>query len=399
MPKPNPTKRRELGAIVDAPEKWRDLIGQRFGRLEVIGYTGRSRRPGDKLFACRCDCTWFIDVNAHRLRSGNTTSCGCAHSDFVAARNIADSTHGHARGGKVTPEYRAWQAMINRCHRPKDVRFKDYGARGIMVCPRWRTSFQAFLDDMGQRPSRLMSLERLNNNGDYEPGNTGWASSTDQNRNQRTTKLYEHAGESLPLGEWAERAGMPYEVIYSRVVRFNWPLSLAMARPVGGGGRYSTGNEPEYQRLRGVWSAMITRCYDVGHVRYARYGGRQIGVCERWLASYDDYFDDIMQILGPRPSPQHTLDRVENDLGYEPSNMRWATSIEQIRNRSITRLYELDDEHRPLAEWCELAGMPFRIVQSRVLTYGWPLDEALGTPVGGHGRTAKEDRRKWRRTD
>lgn len=392
MPKPNPTRRSEVGPLVDAPEKWRGLIGQRFGRLEVVGYTGRSRRPGEKLFACKCSCEggWFIDANAYSLTSGNTTSCGCAHSDWVAERNIANSTHGHASGGKVTPEYRAWRSMLDRCYSVTHPAYKDYGGRGIGVYEPWRRGYQEFYDHMGPRTSPAHSLERLDNERGYEPGNVAWATPTEQARNLRTTEFYELDGERLTLGEWAERAGIPLEAMYRRVVKHGWPLEQAISLPLGAGGRYPRANlKNERGRMCMVWHAMILRCTDPKNLRYSSYGGRGITVCERWLASFDDYIDDT----GMRPSPRHTLDRIDNDGDYEPDNVRWATPEEQNRNRRNTKRYEIDGVARPLAEWAELAVMPYDVIKKRVWS-GWPLEEALGTPVG-LGRLRSE-RRPWR---
>jgi hypothetical protein len=392
VPKPNPTKRREVGQLVDAPAKWRYLIDQPFGRLLVVGFTGRSRRPGEKLFACKCSCEggWFIDASAYSLTSGNTTSCGCAHSDWVAAQNSASATHGHAVGGVVTPEYRAWRAMLDRCYSVTNPAYKDYGGRGIRVYDPWRVDFQAFYDHVGPRTSPAHSLERLDNERGYEPGNVVWATPTEQGRNLRTTEYYELDGERLTLGEWAERVGIPREALHQRISGFGWTLEEAITRPLGSGGRYPTaGNDDERARLRKMWHAMISRCTNPEAERYASYGGRNITVCERWLASLDDYIDDV----GVRPSPRHTLDRIDNDGNYEPDNIRWATPEEQNRNRRSTKLHALDGTTRPLAEWAEMAGMPYEVVKKRVWS-GWPLEEALGTPVG-LGRL-REERRPWK---
>jgi hypothetical protein len=108
-------------------------------------------------------------------------------------------THGHATGGKVSAEYRCWQAIKNRCLNPKVPQYPDYGGRGIKVCERWQESFENFLADVGYRPPGG-SIDRIDPNGNYEPGNVKWSTAKEQNRNQRTTKLHEMDGRSLPLG-------------------------------------------------------------------------------------------------------------------------------------------------------------------------------------------------------
>jgi len=103
--------------------------------------------------------------------------------------------------------------MIGRCYRPRNHRYAWYGGRGIRVCDRWRTSFEAFLADVGPRPTPRHSLDRIDNDGDYEPGNVRWATSFEQSRNRRNVKLYTHDGETLTLSEWADRVGLPYSTL------------------------------------------------------------------------------------------------------------------------------------------------------------------------------------------
>ncbi len=381
MPKPNPTKRREVGPLVDAPEKWRDMVGQRLGRLEVVGYTGRSRRPGEKLFACKCSCGWFIDANAYSLTSGNTTSCGCAHSDAVAARNSASATHGHARGGKTSPEYKAWSSMIRRCTDPKNDHYADYGGRGITVCAAWM-SFETFLRDMGLRPGREYSLERLDNNLGYFPTNTDWATAKQQCRNQRSNVLHEIDGDRRTLGEWAEIYDADPDLLYVRVVRRGWELATALLTPP------RAGKPLTRSRFRGRWAQMVARCTDPRHSRYADYGGRGIKVCPRYMT-----FEGLESDLGYPPSDLFTLDRADNSLGYDEGNVIWATYVDQIRNRRNSRLYELGGEQRPLKEWSDLAQMPYGSVKRRVYA-GWSLSEALGTPLDG-GHVTPDERCPW----
>jgi len=109
------------------------------------------------------------------LSSGHTTHCGCKE----------EHKHGDATGGRVTPEYISWRAMLRRCSDPKHERFKHYGGRGIKVCERWRESYVAFLADMGRRPSPKHSIDRIDGDGDYEPSNCRWATRSEQERNKK----------------------------------------------------------------------------------------------------------------------------------------------------------------------------------------------------------------------
>ena len=165
---------------------FKDLSGVRFGRWIVV----RRAPPlpyGDTKWFCRCDCGTGRLVLAGNLLSGGSTSCGCLARELAAARSLV---HGHARSGGVTPEYRCWRCIIARCTNSNHVAFKDYGARGIHICDRWRSGdgirsgFQCFLLDMGLRPLGC-SIDRIENDRGYEPGNCRWGSAKEQRKNQR----------------------------------------------------------------------------------------------------------------------------------------------------------------------------------------------------------------------
>ena len=131
-------------------------------------------------------------------------------------------THGQSRnrnGHKTTPEYAAWIAMKERCHNPLGKNYPNYGGRGITVCKKWLRDFFAFFSDMGKRPSRAYSLDRINNNGNYEPGNCRWATQTMQARNSRRVRLVDLSDDAgpLPLVEQCERFNLNYRNIRSRI--------------------------------------------------------------------------------------------------------------------------------------------------------------------------------------
>jgi hypothetical protein len=161
---------------------------QRFGRLTVLGAGLRDSRRHPR-WLCACDCGAQTLVYTHSLVSGNTKSCGCL---LVEQRTVANTRHGHAPGHHRTSEYSAWLGMKQRCLNPNDPAWKDYGARGIRVCDRWRDSFEAFLADMGPKPSPRHSLDRIFNDGPYTGpcpefpnGNVRWATWTEQANNRR----------------------------------------------------------------------------------------------------------------------------------------------------------------------------------------------------------------------
>lgn len=149
-----------------------DLTGQRFGYLTVIQLT--KQKPGRTHWLCRCDCGNATTVESDGLKRGSIRSCGCLQK---ATAHQVHTTHGLSD----SPEYRTWNGMINRCDHPSQASYPRYGGRGIQVCDRWR-SFENFYADMG--PSHGLSIERRDNDGDYEPNNCYWADRTTQSLNQ-----------------------------------------------------------------------------------------------------------------------------------------------------------------------------------------------------------------------
>lgn len=133
---------------------------------------------------------------------------------------------------KRTPEYRAWDAMANRCTRPTCDKFRYYGGRGIKVCDRWLKSFVSFVEDVGLRPSSGHSLDRYPNpNGGYEPGNVRWATKKEQMRNKSDNHLLTHNGRTAPMAVWAEEIGIPMRTMWARIKR-GWSVEKAVTTPL-----------------------------------------------------------------------------------------------------------------------------------------------------------------------
>lgn len=127
-----------------------------------------------------------------------------------------------------TPEFAVWQTMLRRCYESNHMNFKYYGARGIGVCYEWRNSFAAFLHDVGERPSPKHELDRINNDGDYEPGNVRWITHREQCQNRRTTRIYEYQGQRHCIKEWAALVGMKTGTVQWRL-NHGWSIEDALS--------------------------------------------------------------------------------------------------------------------------------------------------------------------------
>jgi len=193
-------------------------IGSVFARLTVIGLPSQKGRYA--YVRCRCECGKEIDARPAKLASGHTRSCGCLRAGPTSRRACK---HGLSR----SPEYHAWAQMIARCHRHGHPESGNYGERGISVCERWRTGFEAFYADMGPRPSPYHSLDRIDNNAGYSPENCRWATRKEQNRNTRYNVLLSYEGRTLCLAAWAEERGISAGALWWRLHR-DWPLARAL---------------------------------------------------------------------------------------------------------------------------------------------------------------------------
>ena len=205
-------------------------VGKRFGRLVVLREGPRYESDGHRRWFCRCDCGEERLIAASSLRKKVTVSCGCW---MRAIGGAANSRHKHARHGRVTPEYRAWVGMITRCYNPKCANYSDYGGRGIKVCDEWRHSFEEFVAHIGFRPSRKHSIDRIDNDKGYEPGNARWATKPEQMRNRRNTRWLTFGGRTMCVSDWAAEVGIDRRTLTARK-RLGWTDEEALTAPIQG---------------------------------------------------------------------------------------------------------------------------------------------------------------------
>jgi len=212
--------------IIPVPPRVKDHTGARFGRLVVVGFIGMDAgaRPRPR-FLCLCDCGRQHTAQSIALVRGYVKSCGCLQVEcgrqniklaIEAGREvnrILRTTHSMSH----KPEHNAWTGMKQRCHNPNNKGFGHYGARGIIVCDQWRSSFEQFYADMGPRPSKHQSLERINNDGPYAPGNVRWADRVAKATNRTDNRRVSHEGRQMTLAEAERLSGISQKVLRYRL--------------------------------------------------------------------------------------------------------------------------------------------------------------------------------------
>ncbi len=203
----------------------KDLTGQKFGRLTVIKFS-RINSPST-LWLCRCKCGKKKDVSRGNLMQG-TVSCGCWRRERIRRANYF---HGQSVRGNVSPEYRCWRGMIQRCFNKNSTGFANWGGRGITVCKKWRDSFSAFYADVGPRPGPGYSIDRIDNGKSYTKSNTRWATKKQQARNTKTNRVIKFQGEKLCITAWAEKYNIRADTLFHRLNQ-GWPVKRALQAPV-----------------------------------------------------------------------------------------------------------------------------------------------------------------------
>jgi hypothetical protein len=206
--------------------------GSKCGRLTVLREVERHRKPGGgvvRKVLCRCDCGNETTVDFGSLRSGHTASCGCLQREASSRNGRSSRKHGLSQ----SKTYRIWNGMKQRCSNPNDNYYHLYGARGVTVCQRWCDSFQAFVDDMGEKPSSEYSIDRYpDKDGPYEPGNCRWATMKEQQRNRRNNVMLTIGGATMCVAEWAEKQGIRVGMIRDRLYS-GWSDHDAVMIPKG----------------------------------------------------------------------------------------------------------------------------------------------------------------------
>lgn len=202
-----------------------NLAGKKFTRLTVIKRV-ENNKFNQVTWECLCDCGKTVYTTSGKLKSGNSKSCGCYSHDMIAERT---RTHG-CSGDRL---YLVWTGIIRRCNNPNAKEYVRYGGRGIAVCDEWRKfeNFKEWAEAQGydnDAPRGKYTIERIDNNGNYEPSNCKFAANKEQARNTRTNRLIQFNGKEMCIAEAAELAGLPYYLVYERIVRLGWSPDAAL---------------------------------------------------------------------------------------------------------------------------------------------------------------------------
>lgn len=208
----------------------KDLTGQVFGKLTVIEraedyVSPRGQRKTQWLCECSCAEHNKVVVSGNHLRSGRSTSCGCFSKEYTTTRN---TTHGDTK----TRLYNIWSGMKKRCYNVNDPKYNNYGGRGIIICDEWKDDFVKFKSwafDNGYQDG--LTIDRINNDGNYEPSNCKWSNFVEQNNNRRSNKNITFNGETHNLKQWCNKLSLPYSPIQLRLAR-GWTIEDAFTIPI-----------------------------------------------------------------------------------------------------------------------------------------------------------------------
>ena len=203
--------------------RFEDLTGKRFGRLTVLRRAPNYSTSPTTRWYCLCDCGKETIATLPMLKNGKALSCGC-----YGRERVKEVVTKH--GGRNTRLYHIWSMMKQRTDNPKHTAYKNYGGRGIEVCKEWHDDFQSFREwAYSAGYSDNLSIDRIDNDGNYEPKNCRWVNTVDQNRNQRSNIVLEYDGKKQLMSDWARELGISVQALSRRINILHWPLDRALS--------------------------------------------------------------------------------------------------------------------------------------------------------------------------
>lgn len=368
-----------------------NLSGERFGRLFVRSFSHTKNKH--QYWDCVCDCGNNIVVEGSNLRRGKTQSCGCYMRDRAIDANY---THGMTNS-KV---HRAWSMMKDRCYNTKNNSYHIYGGSGVLVCDSWKDSFDNFYADMGDPPSDTHRLDRVDYQGNFEPGNCVWLSVKDQAKKRVYKRRKTFNNELNPVvtkdltgqvfGRWTvlgfSHKNSQHHIFWKCQcscgnvkdingvsLRFGYSQSCGCLKRDITSEVHKTHGESGNNRIYPVWKTMKSRCFNVNSTKYSKYGGRGITVCDRWKDSFENFYKD----MGEPPTDKHQIDRIDNDGPYSPENCRWVTNSQNARNKKNNKMITYQGKTQCLADWVDELGLNYTKVEQRLRVLKWSVEDAF----------------------
>ena len=207
--------------------KFIDRTGEKIGRLTIIKIAGKDKF-GRVVWQCKCDCGNIKNILGCHIKLNHTISCGCYNREHNYGR-VTHTTHGKC----YTRIYKIWRGIINRCENINIKSFERYGGRGIKMCEEWRNDFMTFYNwSMANGYRDDLTIDRINNNGNYEPSNCRWATLIEQANNKRCNLRYIVNGENLTLKQISQKYNVNYKELFARVKYLGWDIEKAVFEPI-----------------------------------------------------------------------------------------------------------------------------------------------------------------------
>lgn len=404
-----------------------ECIGDKFTRLTVIGCVGQK-------FLCKCDCGVEKLIYRYDIFNGKTKSCGCYSKEISHINGKKNSKHGMTG----TKEYNTWQHIIARCHDSKATGYEDYGKQGVAVCVEWRTTdgFIRFFEHLGSAPSEKHSIDRIDNNKGYEPGNVRWATSKEQCRNKTNNRMITAFGKTKCLVEWSEEVGISTTLITSRLKKGLKPEQALVKKTqeqiseirkqatrnkvnnflitafdktqcasvwaeefsIGSGliiNRIKKGYLPEDAiskpsgQIRKVFitnsAPLINGRYRTNTKEYWNWSSmllrnkqENIPVDPRWMGS--EGFLVFLEEVGQSPSEEYKLKLTDKSKGYFPRNVSWATIQDIVSTRKNIVYLTAFGETKSVTSWTKQFGISGSVIKSRIAR-NWTIEDAVSKPV------------------